>query len=101
MAPGLCTLIAFTTWNTSTTPSVLHLSIVVMIAQNVAERLTVLLYKEQRLIVTINRTHSHTEFSSFDSLTYMPWTTIALLPVLLWTLDTLSITAMIALLSEH
>ena len=42
--------------------------------------------------------------SSFDSLytlTYMPWTTIALLPVLLWTLDTLSITAMIALLSEH
>ena len=46
MAPGLCTLIAFTTWNTSTTPSVLHLSIVVMIAQNVAERLTVLLYKD-------------------------------------------------------
>ena len=98
MAPGLCTLIAFTTWNTSTTPSVLHLSIVVMIAQNVAERLTVLLYKEQRLIVTINRTYSHTEFRT---LTYMPWTTIALLPVLLWTLDTLSITAMIALLSEH
>ena len=64
MAPGLCTLIAFTTWNTSTTPSVLHLSIVVMIAQNVAERLTVLLYKEQRLIVTINGTPSHTQFSS-------------------------------------
>ena len=82
MAPGLCILIAFTTWNTSTTPSVLHLSIVVMIAQNVAERLTVLLYKEQRLIVTINRTYSHTVFSRF-ALTYMPWTTIALLPVLL------------------
>ena len=46
MAPGFCALMAFTTWNTSTTPSVLHLSTVVVAAQNMAERLTVLLYIE-------------------------------------------------------
>ena len=43
-APGFCTLRAFTTWNTSTTPSVLHLSIVVAMAQNIPDLLTVSLH---------------------------------------------------------
>ena len=43
-APGFCILRAFTTWNTSTTPSVLHFSIVVAMAQNMPERLTVSLH---------------------------------------------------------
>ena len=43
-APGFWALMAFTTWNTSTTPSVLHLSMVVVMAQNTAERLTVSLH---------------------------------------------------------
>ena len=40
-APGFCTLRALTTWNTSTTPSVLHLSMVVAMAQNIPDLLTV------------------------------------------------------------
>ena len=44
IAPGFCTLRALTTWNTSTTPSVLHLSMVVAIAQNIPDLLTVSLY---------------------------------------------------------
>ena len=40
-APGFCVLRTFTTWNTSTTPSVLHCSMVVAMAQNIPERLTV------------------------------------------------------------
>ena len=39
-APGLRILSALTTWNTSTTPSVLQQSIVVAMAQNVPEQLT-------------------------------------------------------------
>ena len=42
-APGFHTRRALTTWNTSTTPSVLHLSIVVAMAQNIPLRVTVLL----------------------------------------------------------
>ena len=41
MAPGFCTLRAFTTWKMSTTPSVLQRSMVVAMAQNIPERLTV------------------------------------------------------------
>ena len=44
-APGFCTLRAFTTWKTSTTPSVLHRSMVVAMAQNMPQRLTVSLQK--------------------------------------------------------
>ena len=36
-APGLCTRRALTTWKTPTTPSVLHLSMVVAMAQNIPE----------------------------------------------------------------
>ena len=45
-APGFCTLRALTTWNTSTTPSVLHLSMVVTMAQNIPDLLTVSLWEE-------------------------------------------------------
>ena len=40
-APGFCMRIDLTTWNTSTIPSVLHLSITDMTAQKMALRLTV------------------------------------------------------------
>ena len=45
-APGFCTLRALTTWNTSTTPSVLHLSMVVAMAQNIPDLLTVSLQEK-------------------------------------------------------
>ena len=92
MAPGFCALKAFTTWNTSTTPSVLHLSMVVVAAQNMAERLTVLLYIEHT--GAIHRMWLYL-------VTYMPCTTTALLPVLLWTLETLSMTVTSVFLSAH
>ena len=66
-APGFCTLRALTTWNTSTTPSVLHLSMVVVMAQNIPLRVTVSLQ----------------------------WTTMGLLPDLIWTLVISSITSVI------
>ena len=47
-APGFCTRRALTTWNTSTTPSVLHLSMVVAMAQNIPDLLTVSLEEEER-----------------------------------------------------
>ena len=43
-APGFCTRSALTTWKTSTTPSVLHLSMVVAMAQNIPDLLTVSLH---------------------------------------------------------
>ena len=46
-APGFCTRRAFTTWNTSTTPSDLQRSIVVAMAQNMPERLTVSLTRKK------------------------------------------------------
>ena len=49
IAPGLWTRRALTTWKTSTTPSVLHLSMVVAMAQNIPDLLTVSL-----------QTHTHT-----------------------------------------
>ena len=64
-APGFCTRRALTTWNTSTTPSVLHLSMVVAMAQNIPLRVTVSLQ----------------------------WTTMGLLPDLIWTLVISSITS--------
>ncbi|CAI8019247.1 hypothetical protein GBAR_LOCUS11587, partial [Geodia barretti] len=42
---------ALTTWNTSTTPSVLHLSMVVATPQNMADLLTVLLQTEKRMLL--------------------------------------------------
>ena len=56
-APGFCTLRAFTTWNTSTTPSVLQRSMVVAMAQNMPLRLTVSL--QGRHSLTHTSTHSH------------------------------------------
>ena len=58
-APGFCTLRALTTWNTSTTPSVLHLSIVVAIAQSIPDLLTVSLYiyREKTVSTYDNRNH--------------------------------------------
>ena len=50
-APGFWTLMALTTWNTSTTPSVLHLSMVVATPQNIADLLTVLLQTEKRMLL--------------------------------------------------
>ena len=50
-APGLCILRALTTWNTSTTPSVLQRSMVVAMAQNIPLRLTVSLHVE--IVVTL------------------------------------------------
>ena len=44
-APGLWTLRALTTWNTSTTPSVLQRSMVVIIAQYIPDRVAVSLRK--------------------------------------------------------
>ena len=41
IASGFCTLRALTIWNTSTTPSVLHLSMVVTMAQNIPHSVTV------------------------------------------------------------
>ena len=64
-APGFCARRALTTWNTSTTPSVLHLSMVVAMAQNIPLRVTVSLQ----------------------------WTTMGLLPDLIWTLVISSITS--------
>ena len=72
-APGFCTRRALTTWNTSTTPSVLHLSMVVAMAQNIPLRVTVSLQ----------------------------WTTMGLLPDLIWTLVISSITSMILFRLEH
>ncbi len=43
-APGFCTLRALTIWKTSTTPSVLHFSMVVAMAQNIPVRPTVSLH---------------------------------------------------------
>ena len=51
-APGFCTRSALTTWKTSTTPSVLHLSMVVAMAQNIPDLLTVSLH-------TTTHTHMH------------------------------------------
>ena len=63
-APGFCTLRVFTTWNTSTTPSVLHRSMVVAMAQNMPQRLTVSLQERYRKTHTqslkITHTHKHT-----------------------------------------
>ena len=64
-APGFCTRRPLTTWNTSTTPSVLHLSMVVAMAQNIPLRVTVSLQ----------------------------WTTMGLLPDLIWTLVISTITS--------
>ena len=64
-APDFCTRKALTTWNTSTTPSVLHLSMVVAMAQNIPLRVTVSLQ----------------------------WTTMGLLSELIWTLVISSITS--------
>ena len=63
-APGFCTLRAFTTWNTSTTPSVLHRSMVVAMAQNMPLRLTVSLQGRHSL------THTHTPHTLTHSLTH-------------------------------
>ena len=52
-APGFCTRSALTTWKTSTTPSVLHLSMVVAMAQNIPDLLTVSLH-------TTTHMHSNT-----------------------------------------
>ena len=65
-APGFCTLRAFTTWNTSTTPSVLHRSMVVAMAQNMPLRLTVSLQERHSL------THTHTPHTLTHSHTYTP-----------------------------
>ena len=64
-APGFCTLRAFTTWNTSTTPSVLHRSMVVAMAQNMPQRLTASLQGRHHhthtisLICTCTCMHEH------------------------------------------
>ncbi len=48
-APGLNTLRAFTTWNTSTTPSVLQRSMVVAMEQYIPERVAVSLGGRKRV----------------------------------------------------
>ena len=47
-APGFWARSAFTTWNTSTTPSVLQRSMVVAMEQNIPERQTVSLYSVRK-----------------------------------------------------
>ena len=77
-APGFCTLRALTTWNTSTTPSVLHLSMVVAMAQNIPDLLTVSLH-------THTHTHTVNTVSYILPTTHLQWTVMGRFPVLLWT----------------
>ena len=61
-APGFWTRSAFTTWNTSTTPSVLQRSMVVAMEQNIPERQTVSLYSERkalRIMGVPQKLHTH------------------------------------------
>ena len=65
-APGFCPLRAFTTWNTSTTPSVLHRSMMVDMAQNMPQRLT----------MSLQGRHLHTH----ALLLLMTWPQLAYVP---------------------
>ena len=93
-APGFCPLRAFTTCNTSTTPSVLHRSMVVAMAQNMPQRLTISL--QERYL------HTHTLLTLPDmTSTYLQWITMGWLSVSLWTLATSSITSVKVLRLEQ
>ena len=68
-APGFCTLRAFTTWNTSTTPSILHRSMVVAMAQKPL-RLTVSLQGRHSLTHTLTHALTHPTHSLTHSPTH-------------------------------
>ena len=115
-APGFCTLRALTTWKTSTTPSILQHSMVVAMAQNIPERLTVSLQKGKKMDWTV-ALMPKTDFKSilcsqyfnfttslhidlkqhrvYLRLVYLQCTTMGWLPVLIWTLVTSSMTSVI------
>ena len=57
-APGFCVRRALTTWNTSTTPSVLQRSITVAMAQNMPLRVTVSLHVMIKVSITPTFTHT-------------------------------------------
>ena len=57
-APGFCARSALTTWNTSTTPSVLQRSITVAMAQNMPLRVTVSLHAMIKVSITPTFTHT-------------------------------------------
>ena len=65
-APGFCLLRAFTTWNTSTTPSALHHSMVVDMAQNMPQRLTMSLQGRHF------HTHTLVTPTAWPQLAYVP-----------------------------
>ena len=92
-APGFCTVRAFTTWNTFTTPSVLHHSMVVAMAQNMPQRLTMSL--QRRYL------HTHTPLTPMTATVYLQCIMMDRLPVLLWTLATCSITSVTVLRLEQ
>ena len=91
IAPGLWTRRALTTWKTSTTPSVLHLSMVVAMAQNIPDLLTVSL-----------QTHTHTQYMSYSysQLKNLQWIKMGLLLVRICTLMTSSMTSVTVLMFE-
>ena len=96
-APGFCTLRALTTWNTSTTPSVLHLSMVVAMAQNIPDLLTVSLQKKthtgysdltQTALSTPPYPPLNSDLRTLPSVwSHLQWISMGWLPVLLWILD--------------
>ena len=94
-APGFCTLSVFTTWNTSTTPSILHWSILVAMAQNMPQRLTVSLQKD------ITQSHPNLHVCTHVMPVYLQCTTMGWLLVFLCTPSTISITLMMVLSSEQ
>ena len=93
--PGFWMRSAFTTWNTSTMPSVLQHSVALMNEQNTPHRLTV------SLCAVSGRKWKHSLHMSNwkrgpSQLAHLPWTTMGLFPVLLCTTNTCSMTAMMA-----
>ena len=78
-APGLYTLRAFTTWNTSTTPSVLQRSMVVAMEQYIPERVAVSLGEKEGSV----KSDECVICNGVECDAYRQWTRIDLFPVLL------------------
>ena len=100
-SPGFWLRWAFTTWNTSTTLSLLQWSMVVAMAQNIPDLLTVSLEGRRRWHESDSCSWTMVVHHLCVVAADLQWTTMGLLSVLRCTLYTLSTTVMMVCGLEH
>ena len=92
-APGFWVRIDLTVWNTSTTPSVLHCWVTMVMAQNIPDLPTVSLDRRKHHVISHDPRHRVRR--------YLQCTTMGWFPVLLCTLSTSSMTSVMVARLVH